>query len=151
MEYITERSEITQALNFGKMPVVYVADLAACRTDYGWNLGKVKIAGGFAFIVAELYIFRDKKELVTCTYDACIKSEFGWNDVAEMATNANLPVIAPNSKFVLVAGKKETGERRARKGIIMVIDTGKAQFNTDEPISIGEDMCRMLVAMGEDM
>lgn len=61
MKYITERTEIAKAINLGKMPVVYVADLAACRTDYGWKLGKVKIADNSGFITADLYIFRDEK------------------------------------------------------------------------------------------
>lgn len=68
-----------------------------------------------------------------------------------MAANANLPIIEPNSTFVLVIGKKEAGERSARKGLVMAINTGKAHPHTSEPIAIGEDMCRMLVAMGEDM
>lgn len=129
MKYITERSEIAKAINLGKMPVVYVADLAACRTDYGWNLGKVKIADNPG-VVTDLYIFRDTKKLAACSYGTCLKSSFGWSDIAEMAANANLPIIEPNSTFVLVIGKKRP-ERSARKGLVMAIDTGKAHPRTD--------------------
>lgn len=151
MKYITERSEIARTINLGKKPVVYVEDISACRTDYGWQLGKIKITANSGFITADLYIFRDEKKLVTCSYGACIKSDFGWHDIAEMATNANLPIIEPNSTFVLVIGKKEAGQCSARKGLVMAINTGKAQLGTDEPLVIGEDMRGMLIAMDENI
>lgn len=150
MKYITERTEIAKAINLGKMPVVYVADLAACRTDYGWKLGKVKIADFRLHYRGPLYLPRRKK-LVTCSYGTCITSSFGWHDIAEMAANANLPIIEPNSTFVLVIGKKEAGERSARKGLVMAIDTGKAHPHTSEPIAIREDMRGMLIAMNENI
>ena len=149
MKFITEITEIAKTINLGKMPVVYVEDIAACKTDYGWRLGQVKISAKFGFIVADLYIFRDTKKLVTCSYGTCLKSSFGWSDVAEMATTANLPTIAPYSKFVLVVGKKDADEHRTKKGVVMVIDTREPQLNTDEPIAIEEDMRGMLAALEE--
>ena len=151
MKYITQRTEIAEMINLGKMPVVYVTNLAACRTEYGWRLGKIKIAANCGFLVADLYIFRDEKKLVTCSYGACITSSFEWSNIVEMATNANLPIIEPNSTFILVIGKKEAGQCSARKGLVMAINTGKAQLGTDEPIVIGEDMRGMLIAMDENI
>lgn len=151
MKYITERSEITSTINLGKKPVMYVEDIAACRTEYGWQLGKIKITANSGFIPADLYIFRDEKKLVTCSYGTCITSSFGWSNIAEMAANANLPVIEPNSTFILVIGKKEAGLCSAKKGLVMAINTGKAQFCTDEPLVIREDMRGMLIAMDENI
>ena len=149
MKCITERSEIAKAITLGKK-VVYVEDISACRTEYGWLLGKIKIAD-FGFITADLYIFRNEKKLVTCAYGTCIKSNFGWHDIAEIAANANLPIIEPNSTFILVIGKKEAGQCSARKGLVMAINTGKAQPGTDEPLIIREDMRGMLIAMNENI
>ena len=148
MKCITERSEIAKAITLGKK-VVYVEDISACRTEYGWLLGKIKIAN--SVITADRYIFRNEKKLVTCSYGTCIKSDFGWHDIAEIAANANLPIIEPNSTFVLVIGKKEAGQCSARKGLVMAINTGKVQLGTDEPLVIREDMCGMLIAMNENI
>ena len=147
MNIIKERTEVAKAINFGKYPVVFVEDIAACRNEYGWNLGKVKIASGRGyFIHADLYIFKDAMKLVTMSYGACLTDRFGWTDVEEMAQNANAPELKPNEKFVLVVGKKGMMQKA---GFVLLIDAGATQIHTSEPIVIREDMKRVLFMLSE--
>ena len=150
MEYIKDRQEIAKAINFGRYPVVYVEDITACRTDYGWRLGKVKIASWKGWYYhADIYIYSDEQKIVTTSYGACLSSRFGWCDVAEMAKNAAAPELKPNSEFVLVIGKKKEGERVSHKGAVVLVKTGAAQLGTDYPLVIDEDASGLLRALGE--
>ena len=150
MEYIKDRQKIAKAINFGRYPVVYVEDVAACRTDYGWRLGRVKIASGKGwFYPADLYIYSDERKIVTTSYGACLSARFAWGDVAEDAKNAVAPELRPNSEFVLVIGKKKEGERVSKMGAVLRVKTGAAQLNTDYPLVIDEDASGLLRALGE--
>jgi hypothetical protein len=135
MKFITERKEIAAAVNFGKYPVVYVEDVDKTKTEYGWNLGKVKIKHERGYYIhADLYLFEDNK-LAVVSYGSCLSERFAWSDVAEMAKNANAPELKPNDKFVLVVGMKNV----KNSGFVMLIETGDAQFGTMNPVKIIND------------
>ena len=148
MEYIKTREEIAAAINFGKYPVVLVEDLAKCRTDYGWNLGKVKIKTDRGYYVhADLYIFKDKKELTTASYGGCLSERFGLDDICEMAKNANAPELKPNGKFVLVMIGNHDGKKC---GSVTLIDTGAFHPHYSDPLEIVDAfMGKILISLGE--
>lgn len=135
MEFITERKEVAAAINFGKYPVVYVEDIEKAKTDYGWNLGKVKIKSERGlYYHADLYLFKDDG-LTTVSYGSYISDRFGWSNVEEMAKNANAPELKPNDKFVLVVGMKGL----KKTGFVMLVETGDAQLGTQTPLKIIND------------
>lgn len=135
MEFITERKEVAAAINFGKYPVVYVEDIEKAKTDYGWNLGKIKIKHERGYYIhADLYLFKNEK-LTTVSYGFCLADRFGWSDVEEMAKNANAPELKPNDKFVLVIGMKGL----KKTGFVMLVETGDAQLGTQTPLKIIND------------
>lgn len=99
-QFITDRHQIAQALNFGKYPVIFT-DLKAARTRYGWCLADIRLdhgeefekAHGYRFEDGDLYIYNDNFNLTVDRQSPCIKSYFGAEDVFEMAERAVAPTI----------------------------------------------------------
>lgn len=105
MKYLTERTELARAINFGRYPVLYI-DLADAD-DYGLKGCRVRIdAGTFRsgdphIIDATLRVYSDEKKLTTSSKGACLSADFSYYDYKEMVDNANAPLIHPDEDVVV--------------------------------------------------
>lgn len=126
MKLITERSEIAQAINYHKMPVITI-DIAEAD-EYGLKSCHVLIdAGKFDdgnphYVEAEVRAFSDESEF--CFHFgsvACLKASFGYEDISEMLEWRNAPIVKPDEDVILMIHDSE-------KKIcypLMVLHTGK--------------------------
>lgn len=114
MKILRDRQEMAMAMNFGKYPVVEI-DLAD-RDEYGLVSKPVRIDNGTFkdglpyWIESEIRIFRDEKKIVFRGFGSCLKSSFGYSDIANMVRNANAPLIGKDTEFVLWVHNSETGD-----------------------------------------
>ena len=100
MKRLTERTEIAQAINFGKYPVIKI-DLADCD-DYGVKGTKVRIdAGKDYYIRATIRAFNDEKTLTFVSYGAFLSDRMSYEDMMEMVEYANAPIIKPGQEIVI--------------------------------------------------
>lgn len=105
MKVLIERTEIAEAINFGKYPVLSI-DLAD-KDDCGLKGCKIRIdAGTFRdgsphIIAADLRVFRDSKKLTTSRGCTCLSDSFTYYDLKEMVDNAQAPIIKPGQEVVI--------------------------------------------------
>lgn len=105
MNRLTERTEIAQAINFGKYPVIKI-DLAD-RDEYGIKGTKVRIDNGTFksgeryFINAEIRAYSDEKILTTFQGCGMLVKEVTYADYMEMTEYANAPIIKANQEILI--------------------------------------------------
>ena len=112
MKYLTDRTEIAEAINFGKYPVLTLnrenrpnADICpdsdyatGCRVRVAWDRKEPRYAGMTTH--GEIYI--DKGKIKISGEGACLSSSFGYTDVMEMAAEANTPIVHAGQTVVVV-------------------------------------------------
>lgn len=136
MEFITERTAIAKALNFGKYPVLTI-DLKD-RDEYGLVGCKVRVDfGNFSdgekfYEHAELRVYKDEKVLTFSSYGCCLDANFGYSDIAEMLEYANAPIIKPDQEIIIVI--TDSVNRTAYP--LIKAKTGKINKFCSTPISI---------------
>ena len=125
MKTLQERTQIAKAMNFGKYPVLTM-DLAKMDDNGGLYKSlmgcKVRIdIGKDYYDIATICVFEDKHKLTTMSENVCLKAGFGYNDIVEMAENANAPIIKADQDVLLVITNSETKTAYAP----VIIHTGK--------------------------
>lgn len=108
MKYLTERTEIAKAMNFGKYPVLYI-DMDAkkyegsdycqgCRVRVHWGSQTERYKDMYS--TGNLY-YCDGKFAIS--NDAtCLSADFGRGDVIGMYQQANTPMIHKGDTVVIV-------------------------------------------------
>lgn len=112
MRFLTDRTEIAEAMNFGKYPVLVLnrenrpmADVVpesdyavGCRVKVAWDNKDPRYEGMTTH--GELYIENGKLHI--SGEGACLKAGFGYSDVIKMAAEANVPIIHKGQTVVVV-------------------------------------------------
>lgn len=114
MKYLTGRTEIAKALNFGKYPVIkldvadkkYQVELAGEMCGYH-NI-KVRIPYKDLLLNCTMSWFNDENEITFGSCGTCISSSFGYSDIMEDAEYANAPIIDKDTEFVLIVHNSQT-------------------------------------------
>jgi hypothetical protein len=112
MKTLKSRTEIAQAINFRRYPVVEID--VSDRDDYGIRGTKVLIDNGTFhdgtpfLIQAELRSYNDEQVLKFSAGGFGISSSFGYSDIAEMLDYANAPVIHKDEDILIVPINRKT-------------------------------------------
>lgn len=105
MKRLTDRSEIAQAINFKKYPVVTI-DLAK-TDDYGIAGTPVNIDNGTFrsgepyYIHSVMRAYNDEKVLTFHSGCVCLSNSFTYSDMEDLLTYANAPVIKPDQDILI--------------------------------------------------
>lgn len=136
MKILKERTEIAQALNFNKYPVMEL-DLnnvdeygilgSKCRIDMG-NFND----GSPWYQDAELRVYSDEKKVCFSAGACFLSNDWTYNDVIEDMSNAMTPIIKPNSEFALVIHDSAT---RKVYGVAIIETLGVHRLCT-QPLNI---------------
>ena len=108
MKYLTDRKEIAAALNFGKYPVLtinrenkpYANDLPesdyaiGCRVRVSWDRNDGMTTRG--------NLYYEKGKLAISSGATIMKASFGYEDVMEMVSEANAPLVHKGQEVVVV-------------------------------------------------
>lgn len=118
MKFITERTEIAKAMNFGKYPVVEL-NIGKNYKDYE-NLFKGSEvivdcptrSHGVLPAYCELVFEKTEETPFPSRIDlmqgsSCLKASFGYSDVMEMLENANKPHLQAGQEVVVVLNNPE--------------------------------------------
>lgn len=111
MKRLTERTDIAQAINFKKYPVLHI-DLAD-RDEYGIKGCKCSIDNGkFSdgtpyYVRATCRAYNDERKLTFHSGGTYLSSSFSYFDMEEMLEYANAPVIRPGEPVVVVLTDSE--------------------------------------------
>ncbi len=106
-KYLTDRHEIARAMNFGEYPVVRI------------NLETPQPGWDDAFVGDRVMVYNgpERKDAIRCTIHKfsdepnrytlmpdtiCLQQEFGYNDVSEMCSWAQAPMIYPGKELVVI-------------------------------------------------
>lgn len=114
MKQLTERTEIAEAINLNKYPVIRI-DLAD-RDDYGIRGTKVRIDNGTFksgepyYIRAEIRSYNDENCLTTHSGSIWLSEKITYDDYMEMTDYANAPLIKPNQEILIVPYNSERKE-----------------------------------------
>ena len=136
MKHLKERTEIAQALNFGKYPVLEL-DLAnvdeygiigsKCRIDMG------KFNDGSPWYEdAELRVYSDEKKLCLSGGGCVLSANWTYNDVMEDMNNAMTPLIEPDSEMAVVIHDSDS---RKLYGVFIVEAKG-VHRHCSQPLNI---------------
>ena len=118
MRTLTERTEIAQAINGHKMPVITI-DLAD-SDEYGLVSQKVLIDNGTYddgfpyYIRSEVNAYRDEKKFRFKQGPVGISSSFTYYDMREMLEYRNAPIVKPDEDVIVAfidSKMEEYGER----------------------------------------
>lgn len=109
-KYITKRTEIAKAINFGKYPVLRLDVTNKLGYDendeHGFCEGdKVRVAfqtKNYGELYTHGNIYREDGKIAISGNATCISSSFGYHDVIEMAEWANTPLIHAGQEVVVV-------------------------------------------------
>ena len=105
MKKLTKRTEIAQAINFGKYPVIKI-DLAD-RDEYGIKGTMVRIDNGTFksgepyYIKATIRTFNDENVLTTNSGSSSLVEKITYSDYMYMTDYANAPIIKPNQEILI--------------------------------------------------
>lgn len=108
MKYITERTEIAQALNFGKYPVIKI-NVEECHEDYNdYYVGDdVKVDTGRGYYTkGQIYKSEGKYEI--SNEATCLHSSFGYSDVMEDYRWAKAALIKEGQTVVVIEDYPKT-------------------------------------------
>ena len=115
MKYLTDRTEIAKAINFGKYPVLtlnrenqpykdlyedteYSDYAVGCRVRVAWDSKDPRYKG----MTTHGKIYIEKGKIRISGEGACLSSIFGYTDVMEMAAEANTPIVHAGQTVVVV-------------------------------------------------
>ena len=113
MKRLNERTQIGEALNLGKYPVLTI-DLAD-RTEYGLKGCKVRIdcgtfrSGERYLQKAELYVYSDEKRFTFHAGCSCLSASFGYSDLMEDLSYASAPIVTADQDIVIVIYDSKRG------------------------------------------
>lgn len=112
MKFLTERTEIAKAMNFGKYPVLYIdrdnrpynsvempSDYcrgSKCRLE--WEHKDPR----YADMTARCQLYYDKGRYFLSQEAACLTADFGRRDVLEMVEWARVPVLRCGQTVIVV-------------------------------------------------
>ena len=100
MKKLTERTEIAQAMNFGKYPIIKI-DLAD-KDEYGIKGTIVKIDTGKGYYLqATIRAYDDTKYLTTSCFGTMLVDNLSYEDYIEMADYANAPTIKADQEILI--------------------------------------------------
>lgn len=106
MKYITDRYEIAHAMNFGKYPVMRI-DLETCKDGYDdyFEGDLVKVMAPTKshpdmYCTGKLCYTEGEFSVMTDTI--CLHSWFGYNDIIEMLSKAQAPVLHSGDTVVVI-------------------------------------------------
>lgn len=150
MEILKERTEIAQALNFNKYPVMEL-DLnnvdeygiigSKCRIDMG------KFDDGSPWYKdAELRVYSDEKKVCFSAGGCGLSNDWTYDDVIEDMSNARTPIIKPNSEFALVIHDSAT---RKVYGVA-IIETLGVHRHCTQPLNIENVDMSMLMKIARE-
>lgn len=136
MKALKERTEIAQALNFGKYPVLEL-DLNSVD-EYGIigskcriNMGKFD-DGSPWYQDAELRVYSDEKKLCFSAGGCMLSADWTYGDVMEDMRNAMTPLIEPDSEMAVVIHDSES---RKLYGVFIVKTKG-VHRHCSQPLNI---------------
>lgn len=115
MKYLTDRTEIAKAINFGKYPVLtlnrenqpykdlyedteYSDYAVGCRVRVAWDRKDPRYEG----MTTHGNIYIEKGKIGISGEGACLSSSFGYTDVMKMAAEANTPIVHAGQTVVVV-------------------------------------------------
>lgn len=108
MKYLTERTEIAKAMNFGKYPVLYInmedrpyegSDYArGCRCRVAWDHPDPR----YADLYCSGNLYHSDGKLAISNDATCLSADFGRSDVIGMYQQANTPMIHKGDTVVVV-------------------------------------------------
>lgn len=115
MKVLRERTEIANAMNFNKYPVVAI-DLAKYTNEYGITgvPCRIKHMPKWTHSEETLYhditfnIYKDKSSVGFCSGGFGLYSSFSSSDVIKMANNANTPIVDKDMEIVISIFNSET-------------------------------------------
>ena len=116
MKFLTDRTEIAMAMNFGKYPVLEM-DVAKnqfkCGDEiHGFKGSMVRIdsiyKGEHLYYDGELMWFIDEQRIEVGGHGICLKASFGYEDVIEDLKKANAPIVDAEQEFILILHNSET-------------------------------------------
>ena len=150
MKHLKERTEIGQALNFGKYPVLEL-DLAnvdeygiigsKCRIDMG------KFNDGSPWYEdAELRVYSDEKKLCFSAGGVVLSANWTYQDVIEDMTNAMTPLIEPDSEMAVVIHDSDS---RKLYGVFIVETKGVHRF-CSQPLNLEDVYLGQLMNIAKD-
>ncbi len=109
MKYLTERSQIAKAMNFGKYPVVRInletpkAGLDDCFLGDSVLVAQSHTEERADHIRCQIHKFGDEPYRYTLMPEAiCLDASFGYHDVIEMLEWAQAPVIYAGEKVIVI-------------------------------------------------
>lgn len=135
MEIIKSRTEIAQALNFGKYPVLKI-DLSECD-EHGLNGSKCRIDMGTFndgtrwLEPAQINVYRDEKVLHFSAWGCCLSKDFTYHDFEEDLENSMTPIIKAESEFIVAVLDSKYREVYA----LYKVETGHTIRHCTKPIS----------------
>ena len=150
-KFFKERTEIAQAINGRKIPVVKI-DIADVD-EYGLVSEPVVIDNGVFksryglpempyMINAEIRVFSDEKKFTIKSYGTSIHSDFGYSDVDEMLKYRNAPVIEKDSDVLIVVVNSRTREAFAP---FVLHTTDRINAHCSTPLSFVSDTATELI------
>lgn len=108
MKYLTERTEIAKAMNFGKYPVLTLnrEDRPFLGSDFCRG-GRVRVAWDsdnprYEGMTTRGSLYCENGKLCISGEGACLKDGFGYSDVIKMMTEANTPIVHKGQTVVVV-------------------------------------------------
>lgn len=112
MKYLTDRTEIAEAMNFGKHPVLYI-DLenrpaksyapdsdfcVGCDVKVAWDAVNPRYAGMYS----RGHIYMENGEFGISGNPGCLSASFGREDVLDHYHWANTPLVHKGQTVILV-------------------------------------------------
>jgi len=106
MKYLTDRTEIAMAMNFGKYPVIRI-DRETPKDGYNdfYEGDQIKVLTpkpGYPDSYATGKIYYSEGKYGVMTDASCLHASFGYADVLEMIENAQAPVVKAGQEVVLI-------------------------------------------------
>ena len=123
MKYLTDRTEIGQAVNFGKYPVLFINRENRPYPDFGgdYSIGcKVRVAydNGMEGMATRGNLFfsdeNGRDELAISSKGSMLKAGFGRSDVLDMVEWAQAPVVRKGQTVVVVEDWPSEGKCSVR-------------------------------------
>lgn len=150
MKILRERTEIANALNFNKYPVMEL-DLnnvdeygilgSKCRIEMG------EFDDGSPWLTdAEIRVYSDEKKVCFSAGGCGLKNDWTYQDVIEDMLNARTPIIKPNSEFALVIHDSAT---RKVYGVA-IIETLEVHRHCTQPLNIESVDMNMLMKIAKE-
>lgn len=135
MKKLTERTDIAQALNFGKYPVLGI-DISECD-EYGLKGSKCRIDfgefddGSKFYERAELRVYGDEMKLTFSAGGCGLSKDFSYYDFEEDMVYAAAPIVKANSE---IAVSVFDSQKRELYGVF-IVETGNVNKFCSTPLT----------------